>query len=183
MPRLAVRPLTEADVPHVVDYLIHASAEDRQRMGLDHVPPREELERRYLAACATPEAEASSFMLTWLVDERPIGFSSLKNIKRGESGAMHLHIWDRELRGQGLGSSLFCLSALEFYRRFELRSVVCEPRAANPMPNRMLKKIGFPLVETFVGASSELSAVCELNRYDVQRELAEAYVQALASRA
>ena len=55
----------------------------------------------------------------------------------------------------------------------------CEPRAANPAPNRMLRTIGFPLLQTYVGASSELSAVCELNRYEILRDVAEAY---LASR-
>jgi hypothetical protein len=36
-----------------------------------------------------------------------------------------------------------------------------------------------PLVQTYVGASSELSAVCELNRYEILREVAEAYFETL----
>jgi hypothetical protein len=43
------------------------------------------------------------------------------------------------------------------------------------MANRMLKKIGFPLVLTHVAASSELSVVCELNRYEILRHVAERY--------
>jgi hypothetical protein len=40
----------------------------------------------------------------------------------------------------------------------------------------MLQKIGFPLVKTYEGASSELSAVCELNQYDIQPKIAEEYL-------
>jgi hypothetical protein len=58
---------------------------------------------------------------------------------------MHLHIWNTERRGKGIGGRLFCLSAIDFFERFEVREIVCEPGASNPYPNRMLQKIGFPL--------------------------------------
>jgi hypothetical protein len=173
---LSVRPLAPAEIHYIVDYLVEASPADRQRMGLANVPTRDTLAQSYLKACTTPEHEATSFYLVWLVDGRPIGFSSLKGIVRGEHAGMHLHIWDSSMRGKGHGAVLFCLSALEFHRRFQLKSLVCEPRAANPMPNRMLGKIGFPLLRTYVGASSELSAVDELNCYDVAKDIAEAYL-------
>jgi len=48
------------------------------------------------------------------------------------------------------------------------------------MANRLLKRIGFPLVLTHVGASSELSLVCELNRYEILRDVAERYAVAHA---
>jgi hypothetical protein len=176
MHNVRVRPLAPAEIHHIVDYLVGSSPADRERMGLANVPPREALAQAYLEACTTPEQDAKSFYLVWLVDDRPIGFSSLKGIVRGEHAGMHLHIWDASLRGKGHGALLFCLSALEFHRRFQLKSLVCEPRSTNPMPNRMLAKIGFPLLRTYVGASSELSAVAELNRYDVAADVAEAYL-------
>jgi len=48
------------------------------------------------------------------------------------------------------------------------------------MANRLLQKIGFPLVLTRVGVSSELAFVCELNRYEIQRKIAERYATAHA---
>ena len=48
------------------------------------------------------------------------------------------------------------------------------------MANRMLEKIGFPLALTHVAASSELSVVCELNRYEILRDVAERYAIAHA---
>lgn len=177
MPALSVRPMTPHDVPRIVAYFVDSSPADRERLGMTNVPPRDTLTESLLEACAAPLASAQSFYLMWEVDGRPIGFSSLKGIVPGEHGGMHLHMWEAELRGRGLGAVLFCRSALEFHDRFGLKSIICEPRAANPAPNRMLRRIGFPLVRTYVGASSELSAVCELNCYQIVREVAEAYLR------
>ena len=68
------------------------------------------------------------------------------------------------------------MSALDFYQRFSLKRIICEPKADNPMANCMLKKIGFPLVLTHVAASSEISVVCELNRYEILRDVTERYL-------
>jgi len=168
--------MTPLDVPRVVSYVVDSSPEDRKRLGVANVPAREALTESLLEACTVPQEFARSSYLIWKVDDRPVGFSSLKGIVPGEHGGMHLHMWETELRGRGFGAILFCRSAVEFHDRFRLRSIVCEPRAANPAPNRMLRKIGFPLVQTYVGASSELSAVCELNRYEILRDVAEAYL-------
>ena len=117
--------------------------------------------------------EAPTAYSIWLADGEPIGYSSLKNIRRGQRAEIHLHVWSTAFRGRGLGDRLFALSALGFYERFALRQIVCEPSAGNRMPNRMLQKAGYPLLGTRVGASSELSRICLLNTYDVRREIAQ----------
>ena len=58
--------------------------------------------------------------------------------------------------------------------------MICEPKADNPMANRVLEKIGFPLVLTHVAAGSDLSVVCQLNRYEILRNVAERYLAAHA---
>jgi RimJ/RimL family protein N-acetyltransferase len=178
MPELAVRPLRPEDIPRIVDYWTKATAEDLRRMGADpaKIPAKEQLTASLLRLCATPESELPNFYSVWLVDGRAVGYSSLKNIVHGDRGEMHLHMWDDSLRGKGYGAVLFCLSAVDFYTRFRLKDVICEPSSSNPMPNRMLQRIGFPLVKTYVGASSELSMVCELNRYQIDRAIAERYL-------
>ncbi len=65
---------------------------------------------------------------------------------------------------------------VDFYERFRLKRIICEPKADNQPPNRLLQRIGFPLISTRVGRSSELSKVCNLNRYDIVREIAEDYL-------
>ena len=129
---------------------------------------------------ATPVHRLHSFVLAWCLDGLAIGHSSLKDIVPGESGSIHLHMWRADLRGKGYGPRLFCLSALEFYERFNLKRIICEPKSDNLIPNRVLQTIGFPLVLRHVGTSSELAFVCELNRYEVLRDVAERFAMAHA---
>ena len=178
MSRVTVRPLASQDFDGFIAYFTGASKADAERMGLaiHKVPSPTQLRSDLEAMIATPVDRVRSFVLAWCIDSETIGHSSLKDIVPGEFGSMHLHMWRADLRGKGYGPRLFCLSALDFYERFNLKRIICEPKTDNPMANRMLQKIGFPLVLTHVGASSDLSFVCELNRYDILREVAERYL-------
>jgi hypothetical protein len=173
---LRVRPIQVGDVENIIRYFYDASADDIARMGIDRLAfPAEEMMRQSLETVAkSPVGSAESAYLMWLADGEPIGFSSLKDIVKEERAGMHLHMWAS--RGRGLGARLFCLSAIEFYRQFKLQKIVCEPRAANPMPNRMLQKVGFPLVRTYVGRSSALSQETELNCYSIDRTIAAGFL-------
>jgi hypothetical protein len=108
----------------------------------------------------------------WVVNGQTIGFASLKNIQFGSRGEMHLHIWDAKERGKGIGGRLFCLSAIDFFERFSVTEIVCEPGASNPFPNRMLQKVCFPVTGSRVGRSSELSKELLLNTYAITKEVA-----------
>lgn len=143
---LQVRPWLRDDIPRIVRYWKTLSAADAERMGCDlsRFPTNEEYERILTRQFETPEKQATAFYSMWLVDGTAIGFASLKDIEYGIRGSMHLHMWDDAKRGKGLGSRLFCLSAVDFYERFQVREIVCEPSADNPLPNRMLQRIGFP---------------------------------------
>jgi RimJ/RimL family protein N-acetyltransferase len=182
MPRLTVRPLVSEDFDGYIAYFTRVSKADAERMGLaiDKVPSPTQLRSDLETMIATPVDRLRSFVLAWCIDGKTIGHSSLKNIVPGESGSMHLHMWRADLRGRGHGPRLFCLSALDFYERFNLKRIMCEPKADNRMANPLLQKIGFPLVVTYVGASSELAFVCELNRYEILRAVAERYAIAHA---
>lgn len=164
----------------VARYFHDASDGDLDRMGVvarERLPPLGDWTARLQAALAAPPEQATSAYFTWLVDGAPVGFSSLKNLRYGASADLHLHMWSAPHRGQGHGAALFCLTVLEAFDRFRLRHAVCEPKATNPLPNRMLAKVGFPLVRTYVGASSELSRTTELNQYDIRREVAQAFLR------
>jgi RimJ/RimL family protein N-acetyltransferase len=178
MPRLTVRPLASEDFRGYITYFTQPSKDDAERMGLaiDRVPSATRLRSDLEAMIATPVEQLRSFVLAWCVDGKTIGHCSLKDILPGEFGSIHLHMWRADLRGKGYGPRLFCLSVIDFYQRFNLRRIICEPKADNPMANRMLQKLGFPLILTHVAASSELSVVCELNRYEILREIAEHYI-------
>jgi RimJ/RimL family protein N-acetyltransferase len=178
MPRLTVRPLANEDFDGFIAYFTRSSKADAERMGLaiDRVPPAARMRSDLELMIATPVDQLRSFVLAWCLDGKTIGHSSLKDIVPGDIGSIHLHMWRADLRGKGYGPRLFCLSALDFYDRFNLKRMICEPKADNPMANRMLRRIGFPLVLTHVAAGSELSVVCELNRYEILRDIAERYL-------
>ena len=175
--RLTVRPLASEDFDGYIAYFTRATKADAERMGLaiDRVPSAARMRSDLEVMIATPVDRLRSFVLAWCVDGKTIGHSSLKDIMPGDFGSIHLHMWRADLRGKGYGPRLFCLSALDFYERFNLKRIICEPKADNPMANRMLKKVGFPLVLTRVAAGSELSVVCELNRYEILRDIVERY--------
>jgi RimJ/RimL family protein N-acetyltransferase len=178
MPRLTVRPLASEDFDGYIAYFTQLSKADAERMGLaiDRVPSPSRMRSDLEAMIAAPVDQLRSFILVWRLDGKTIGHSSLKDIVPGDVGSIHLHMWCADLRGRGYGPRLFCLSVLDFYQRFNLKRIICEPKADNPMANRMLKKVGFPLVLTHVAAGSELSVVCKLNRYEILRDIAECYV-------
>jgi RimJ/RimL family protein N-acetyltransferase len=180
--RLTIRPLASEDLDGYIAYFTQPSKADAERMGLaiDRVPSATRLRSELELMIVTPLDRLRSFVLAWCIDGKTIGHSSLKDIVPGDSGRIHLHMWRADLRGKGYGPRLFCLSVLDFYERFNLKRIICEPKSDNPMANRMLKKIGFPLVLTHVAASSELSVVCELNRYEILRDVAERYAVARA---
>jgi RimJ/RimL family protein N-acetyltransferase len=177
---LEVRPLRPEEAALVARYFHDASDADLERMGVverSRLPAAAEWTRSLEAALRAPARQATSFYLAWLVDGVPVGYAALKNIRFGERADLHLHMWSAPHRGQGHGARLFCLSVVDAFDRFALKEIVCEPKATNPMPNRMLAKVGFPLVRTYVGASSELSRTTELNRYDIRRDVAEAFLR------
>ena len=149
-------------------------------LAIDRVPSATRLRSELELMIATPLDRLRSFVLAWCIDGKTIGHSSLKDIVPGDFGRIHLHMWRADLRGRGYGPRLFCLSALDFYERFNLKRIICEPKADNLMANRVLQKIGFPFVLTHVAAGSELAVVCELNRYEVVRDIAERYLVAHA---
>lgn len=174
-----VRALQLSDIPNIVKYWLGASPEDLARMGADvsKLPTAEQFEIGLRSVVGQASQRANTSYLIWLINRIPIGFSSLKNIQFGESGEMHLHMWDTSFRGKGYGRTLFCLSALSFYKEFRLNKITCEPRASNQLPNRMFSKIGFPIISTRIGASSELSLICELNQYAITKNIALQYLK------
>jgi RimJ/RimL family protein N-acetyltransferase len=175
---LTVRPLTAKDFGGFINYWLGLSAAEIEGMGIaiDHMPSATRMRSDLERMLTTRNNDMRTFAVAWCLNGEAIGHASLKDIVPGDSGSIHLHLWRTDLRGKGHGAHLFCLAVVDFYRRFKLRQMICEPKADNLAPNRLLQRIGFPLICTRVGKSSELSAVCKLNRYDIVREIAEDYL-------
>src|SRR4029453_13459967 len=181
--RLSVRPLAAKDFDGFINYWLGLSQAEIERLGvaIDRLPSAARMRSELEAMVAAPDDSVRTFVLTWCINGEVIGHSSLKEIVPGNSGSIHLHMWRADLRGKGHGPYFFCLAPVDFYKRFKLKRIICEPKADNPAPNRLLQRIGFPLISTHIGRSSELSTICKLNRYDIEREIAEDYLLTRAS--
>jgi len=175
---LSVRPLAAQDFDDFINYWFGLSPAEIERLGvaIDCLPTADRMRSDLEATLAVPDEPVRNFVLAWCIDGEAIGHSSLKDILPGDFGSIHLHMWRADLRGKGHGARLFCLAAVDFYKRFNLKRIICEPKAENPPPNRLLQRIGFPLVSTRVGRGSELGTICKLNTYEIVREIAEHYL-------
>src|SRR6266699_198116 len=153
---LSVRPLAAEDFDGFINYWLGLSKAEIERLGIaiDRLPSAARMRCDLEAMLVAPDDGVRSFVLAWCINGEAIGHSSLKDIVPGDFGSIHLHMWRSDLRGKGHGPYLFCLAAVEFYKRFKLKRI---------------------------GRSSELSTICRLNRYDIEREIAEDYLLTRAS--
>ena len=174
---MKVREITSSDIPFILAYWRENSFADLERMG-ELARPDENANREFMTwFCETRPSvdEAKEDILIWEVDERAIGYATLKDVRPGQDAQIHLHMWDKELRGKGFGSVLFCLSAVTFITKFQLKNLYCQPKSDNPMPNRMLTKIGFPMLETVDWIRAD-GSIIKQNQYDIQEALATSYL-------
>lgn len=175
---LSIRPWTTEDLPKIAEYFCRGTDEFYEQLGIDRtkVPKPEAYARALAEQLAKSGTAVTAFYNIWEVEGRAVGHSSLKDIRYGEFGSQHLHTWEPLARGKGFGPILFCLSTIDFFSRFNLKELICEPSAKNPSPNRMLTKVGFEKIGSRVAASSDIAKLCEINTYRIDREVAERYL-------
>lgn len=173
----SVRPMMKSELHIIANYLLGYGIQNAARMGLvDSIPDAETLISANSLDYDRPVEKKRSFHLLWMINEKPVGFCSLLDIKYDDIASIHLHIYDETMRGRGFGGHLFCLSVIDLFDRFSLKRMICEPRAENEMPNRMLRKVGFLLRGKRFGVSSALSAPSNLNTYEIEQSVAARYL-------
>jgi RimJ/RimL family protein N-acetyltransferase len=168
---LVVRDLEERDYAHVIDYWGQADPTFLDRMGVDpaKIPTPQARTARFRETARTPDAQKTVMDFVWEVNGEPIGYTTLKRLRYGDESDIHLHMWAPVARGKGYGRELFRASLLEAFRRFSLQKIICEPSAANPAPNGMLRALGARVARTYVTASSDIAREKEVNRYEFLR--------------
>ncbi len=143
--RATIRPVESADIVHILRYWREATDSDLLRKG-ETARPDEASNAKFLNWFVTARPsleEAKEDILIWVLDGAAIGYCTLKDFQPSREAQMHLHMWEKDLRGQGWGAIFFCLCVLEFQRKHALTRIICQPNSANPMPVRVLKRIGF----------------------------------------
>jgi RimJ/RimL family protein N-acetyltransferase len=125
--------------------------------------------RRYDREFELPLEQRTSVMVTWLLDDQPVGFSTTDRIVYGERANMHLHVIHPEHRSRGIGAHCVRESAEIYFRTLQLKRLYCEPNAFNIAPNRTLQKAGFEYVKTHRTVPGPLNYHQAVTRWVLER--------------
>src|SRR5438874_13322454 len=175
MPRvkeIEVRPFSSGEEYELMlDYFYKADYPIVRGMGFDRVklPERDKWRDALLADHEKPDGERDRFYLLWIFRGTRVGHSSINKIVPGDEAFIHLHLWNSQLRRAGLGTEFVRRSASFYFERFNLQKLVCEPRAENPAPNRVLEKLGFAFVRRHRTTPGVIAYEQDVNRYELRR--------------
>jgi RimJ/RimL family protein N-acetyltransferase len=166
-----VRPMRLDEVDVRIDYFHDASDAYLVKLGVDRalLPSKDAWRAFYEQDFARPLDERETHNLTWELDGRLVGFSSVDHIEFGEQAFMHLHIVEEPRRRAGLGTKFVRLSVDEYFRTFELQRLFCQPNAYNVAPNRTLQRAGFRYCFTEEMQPSSINFPQPITRWVLER--------------
>jgi len=169
---IEVRPFSSREEYELMlDYFYKGDDTFLRGMGVDplKLPERDKWLDALLADHEKPDSERDRFYLIWIFRARRVGHSSINKIVVGTEAFIHLHLWNSKLRKAGLGTEFVRKSAEFYFERFNLKRLVCEPRAENLAPNRVLQKLGFTFVRRYVTTPGVIAYEQKVNRYELRR--------------
>jgi len=168
----SVRPMQSADLPKYTAYWKNASPAFLRGMGADLTKMNDIDARmsRMETWIAMSIEQTDNYYLTWLIDGQACGHTNVNHLVFGESGTMHLHLWQTQKRLRGAGTALLKLSIPIFFEKLQLQSLYCEPYALNPAPNATLPKVGFEFQKTYRCTPGSINFEQEVNQYLLTRE-------------
>lgn len=168
----SVRELVQGDVTLVADYWSKADPDYLIGLGVDlsKLPSRDDLFNMLTEQLKLPLKLRQSYCTIWQQHGQAIGHCNVNKLVFGQEAYMHLHLWRREQRHQGLGVSLVRQSLKLFFDRLELQDLYCEPFALNPAPNAVLAKVGFTFVKKYVTVPGSINFEQQVNRWHMSRE-------------
>jgi hypothetical protein len=93
---LAVREMMGSEFDVIIDYYMRATPEYLEILGVDpsRLPPPRSWRERFERESALPIEQRGWIAVTWLLDDRPVGFSTSDKIIYGEQ-ANHAPARDR----------------------------------------------------------------------------------------
>jgi RimJ/RimL family protein N-acetyltransferase len=168
---LTVREMMGSEVDLIIDYFLKSTPEHLEILGVDpsRLPPADGWRDRFQQAAARPIEQRAWLVVIWLLDDRPVGFSSSDKIAYGEQANMHLHVIDPERRKRGIGTECVRRSVDLYFERLKLKRLFCEPNAFNVAPNRTLQKAGFRYLKTHMTVPGPLNYHQAVTRWVIER--------------
>jgi len=168
---LTVREMAGSEIDIIIEYFLGSTPEHLEILGVDRsrLPTAERLRERFARERALPIEQRAWVVVIWLLDDRPIGFSTSDNIAYGEQANMHLHVVDPERRNRGHGVECVRRSVDIYFERLKLKRLFCEPNAFNVAPNRTLQKAGFKYLKTHMTVPGPLNYHQAVTRWVIER--------------
>jgi ribosomal-protein-alanine N-acetyltransferase len=168
---LEVRPFaTPRDYERMIEYFHGADDALLALMGVDRrrLPAAEAWLARLLPDLALPPDKKQTYYLGWWLDGVPVGHSNVNQIRFAEQAHIHLHLWHAPKRRSGFGQRFFERSLSCCVSQFQLRCVICEPRAENPAPNAVLTRAGFQWIRRYRTVPGLINTEQDVNRWELQ---------------
>lgn len=167
----SIRGLEQRDISLISNYWLNSSQAHLQAMGVDinKLPGREGLEGMLEKQLALPIEKRNAYCLIWELNGNPVGHNNTNPTFFGDHAFMHLHIWNKENRGKGLGEKFLELSIPEFFSKLQLKKLYSEPYALNPAPNKTLEKLGFSLEKEYITIPGSLNFEQPVKRWFIDK--------------
>ena len=169
---LTIRPVEVKDISLIVDYFHNADPVLLEAMGVDRgkIPSKSPWTESMRAQILLPYNKKSEMIYILEKQGNPIGHCKLDNIKYGYSGKLHLHIWHDSNRRKGIGEEMVKRCLPYFFGNFNLKTIICEPYAANEGPNRVLQKSGFAFVKKYRTTPGPMNFEQDVNRHVLEKD-------------
>lgn len=148
---IAVRDLTEADLPILMDYWFRSPAGFIESLGVDTNKLSSEpefvksLTERIRANAGKFPSQLNALAITYA--GRTIGQHSVNEIQPGESAIFHAHIFDPSMRRRQVGMTSYPLACQFFMNRFCLKRIWFKTPIQNTGSIRVKQKLGIREVD------------------------------------
>lgn len=166
---LSVRELEESDIALITRYWLNSDPTYLGALGVDmaRMPAAIEWETMLKRQLEASYEQKQSFCMIWLLDERPAGHSNINKIVYGREAYMHMHLWNKPERQNGLGARFVRLTLPYFFTHYRLQTLFCEPYALNPAPNKTLAKAGFCFRKSYTTTPGSINFEQPVNLWEM----------------
>lgn len=168
-----VRPWHKDDIPYIINYFLEADEEYIKAMGADpdKLPSFDSWSKSLNREINLPPEAQQYFYMIWMLDDLAVGHCNVNYIRYGHRANMHLHLWQSDKRRSGLGATFVGLSIPNFFKRFDLQELYCEPYAENPAPNKTLPKVGFEFVKRYNCTPGPINFQQDVCQYRILKDM------------
>lgn len=148
--RLSLGPLRESDIEPIVSYW-HFSEEDHESRGVNTkaLGSAEETRQGLFAHVAKSVEDGRSQYFVVRVGDQNIAHFLLQPETTQSAARVHVHVTAPSFRGLGIIPYVYEEALRYFAEKFSLHTFIFETNIENQRINRLLDKLGFPVIQRF----------------------------------